>query len=303
MVNGNTSKFIEGFAQVTIDADLLAINLKQALAHTTSNMVVPDTIMEPPKIQNSNTIPTNTMFSPPTRPNIVPTNTMFSPPTRPNMLINSKMSNNSSSITPPTTYYSEPVPIPSSIMSNMTTTPTMSTMSTMSKNSKNSINSNSKTLPPVNTPIQKQSNNKNSNKTNNNSFAKSSTPTIPITSNKIKNNLSKSNTISSIKNKETFMNTDSEEDSDTESDTEEQEEDEEVEEVEEGFRGSEYVEYNFFKKILLSLLITFIGYILILSSINNLIPISTYAPHLKQFKHLIYGFIFFIITYMCLEIF
>ena len=44
MVNGNTSKFIEGFAQITIDTDLLAANLSQALAHTSSNMAISDTI-------------------------------------------------------------------------------------------------------------------------------------------------------------------------------------------------------------------------------------------------------------------
>ena len=83
----------------------------------------------------------------------------------------------------------------------------------------------------------------------------------------------------------------------------ESDENDESDTYEEGFRGSEYIEHTFFKKILLSLLITFMGYILILSSINNLIPISTYAPHLKQFKHLIYGFVFFLITYLCLEVF
>ena len=82
-----------------------------------------------------------------------------------------------------------------------------------------------------------------------------------------------------------------------------EEESDESDKYEEGFRGSEYIEHKFFKKILLSLLITFMGYILILSCINNLIPISTYAPHLKQFKHLIYGFVFFLITYLCLEVF
>ena len=55
--------------------------------------------------------------------------------------------------------------------------------------------------------------------------------------------------------------------------------------------------------MLLSLLITFLGYMLILGFTNNLIPITTYAPELKQFKHLIYGGFFFIIVYICLEVF
>ena len=73
--------------------------------------------------------------------------------------------------------------------------------------------------------------------------------------------------------------------------------------VEEGFRGSQVIECNQIKKMLLALLITFLGYILLLSSINNLIPINTYAPHLKQFKNFIYGALFFIIVYICLEVF
>ena len=40
-----------------------------------------------------------------------------------------------------------------------------------------------------------------------------------------------------------------------------------------------------------------------MSSIKNLLPINEYAPHLKKFKNLIYVGIFFLISYMCLEIF
>ena len=75
------------------------------------------------------------------------------------------------------------------------------------------------------------------------------------------------------------------------------------EDVEEGFQGSQQIECQTLRKMLIALLITFIGYMLILGFTNNLIPITTYAPELKQFKHLIYGGFFFLIVYICLEIF
>ena len=96
---------------------------------------------------------------------------------------------------------------------------------------------------------------------------------------------------------EDFENTEENEDDEDFEDVED------VEDIEEGFNGSQTIEFHFFKKLLLALLITFIGYMIILSSNNNLIPITSYAPHLKQFKHLIYGSLFFIITYICLEVF
>ena len=75
------------------------------------------------------------------------------------------------------------------------------------------------------------------------------------------------------------------------------------EDIEEGFQGSQYIESQTLRKMLIALLITFLGYMVILSFTNNLIPISTYAPHLKPFKHFIYGGLFFLIIYLCLEVF
>ena len=71
----------------------------------------------------------------------------------------------------------------------------------------------------------------------------------------------------------------------------------------EGFRGSQIIEGRNLKNVLLALLISFIGYIVAMSSIKNYIPIVEYAPHMKKFKHLIYVGIFFMITYICLEVF
>jgi hypothetical protein len=75
------------------------------------------------------------------------------------------------------------------------------------------------------------------------------------------------------------------------------------EDSDEGFQGSQQIESQTLRKMLLALLITFLGYMLILGFTNNLIPITTYAPHLKPFKHFIYGGLFFLIVYLCLEVF
>ena len=90
---------------------------------------------------------------------------------------------------------------------------------------------------------------------------------------------------------EYFDNDDSDEDEDTNEDTIE------------GFNGSQIVEGRYLKNILLALLISFIGYIIVILASKNVIPISEYAPHMKKFKNLIYIGIFFMITYICLEVF
>ena len=73
--------------------------------------------------------------------------------------------------------------------------------------------------------------------------------------------------------------------------------------IEEGFHGSQIVEARYLKNILLALLISFIGYIVAMTSAKNYLPIADFAPHMKKFKNLIYIGIFFVITYICLEVF
>ena len=75
------------------------------------------------------------------------------------------------------------------------------------------------------------------------------------------------------------------------------------EHIEEGFQGSQIIEARNLKNLLLALLLSFIGYIIVMSASRNFLPIGEYAPHLKKFKNLIYVGIFYLITYMCLEIF
>ena len=81
------------------------------------------------------------------------------------------------------------------------------------------------------------------------------------------------------------------------------EDDSEDEDTIEGFHGSQIVESRDLKNILLALLISFFGYIVVISSIKNFLPINEYMPHMKKFKNLIYLGLFFIITFMCLEVF
>jgi hypothetical protein len=79
--------------------------------------------------------------------------------------------------------------------------------------------------------------------------------------------------------------------------------DEYEEDIEEGFHGSQIVESRSMKNILLSLLIAFLGYIVAMAAVKNLLPIVEYAPDFKKFKNIIYAAVFFGIVYLCLEIF
>ena len=71
----------------------------------------------------------------------------------------------------------------------------------------------------------------------------------------------------------------------------------------EGFQGSVEIEGRNLKNVLLALLLSFIGYVIVYASMNNYIPIGDISPQLKKFKNLVYGGIFFIIAYICLEVF
>lgn len=76
--------------------------------------------------------------------------------------------------------------------------------------------------------------------------------------------------------------------------------DEEDEDVEEGFQGSRVVDMLHLKNILLALLVTLIGVSIAYSYNKNLIPLSN---ELRKYKMFIYGGLFFLVSYMCVEIF
>lgn len=92
------------------------------------------------------------------------------------------------------------------------------------------------------------------------------------------------------------------EDEDSNADLDEDEMDE-GEKMIEGFQGSIKLESQFARNILLALLLTAIGYLIVHSSMNNLIPLAEISPQLKKFKNMIYGGLFFLIAYICLEVF
>jgi hypothetical protein len=71
----------------------------------------------------------------------------------------------------------------------------------------------------------------------------------------------------------------------------------------EGFRGSVEIESKEMRNILLALLLSCIGYLVVYSMGNNLLPLDEISPQLKKFKHLVYAGLFFLITYICLEVF
>ena len=100
------------------------------------------------------------------------------------------------------------------------------------------------------------------------------------------------------KQKERQKELDNEDNQESENDKED-----EIEDVEEGFSGSRILEASSMKNILLAVLIAFIGYVIAMASMKNVLPIAEISPDLKRFKNLIYVGLFFLIVYLCLEIF
>ena len=287
MVLGNISKYVEGFESFTADDEMMLANLKQALNYTKSNMAISDV--------NTKLSSTNGLGNLPRQPNT----------TRPEPIV---------------------APIPPELRPLPTFT--------------NQTPSNTiiRSSPPVNTTTSSSSK-MNSMPTQNNTMkntnSSSKMNSMPTQTNSMKNNTSSFKNISNPARKEQDLKNPArkeDEDNDEEQDLknparkEQEESDEESDEEQdlenparknssksselsddeddfEGFQGSQQIEGNTLKKMLLALLITFLGYMLILSAMNNLIPIATYAPHLKQFKHFIYGGLFFLIVYLCLEVF
>ena len=321
MVIGNESKYIEGFESFTIDDELMLSNLKQALQYTKDNKSINDESEDVTETPST------------TRPKITkgkyknPTTTQSSSMNPSEMNDSSGM--NSSSIPKPSISPLPPIPSlksifntgipgvptttfpnsmninnPRFIANSVNKNPTTTLASSSFKNIKNkfeNVNQNEK-------DIEDEINNDNK-KAHINPYMNESMQDIMDMRKKDRNN-------------------------DDETDEEEDEEEDEMEDEEdnenyknyknknnknkiegfrsknnsrnnsiEGFNGSQIVEARYLKHILLALLISFIGYIICMSSINNYLPINEYAPHLKKFKNLIYVGIFFVITYMCLEIF
>ena len=273
MVVGRTSNFIEGFKSFTADDDLMLANLKQALEYSKEDLAIPDakSKLNLPSSKNSS----------------------------------SNLNTNIPSTTMP-------------IMMSTTTTPAI-TKSTMDMNMNKNMDKNMNKNMDKNMDMDTNMNmNKNMNTTRANlAMERETMPTKPKTTmpetfkngkgNGKANGKSngKGNNIEE-KFRDVKMVRNIVEDEDIDDDESTDLDDDEIDEGEkmiEGFQGSIKLESRFARNILLALLLTAIGYLVVHSSMNNLIPLGDISPQLKKFKNLIYGGLFFLIAYICLEVF
>jgi len=319
MVVGKTSSFVEGFKSFTTDDELMLANLKQALNYSADNLAIPDANLN--LSSNKNIMPTKNSSMGSTMP------TMDS--TMPTM--DSTMPTMDSTM--PTMSYS--MPTMGSTMPTMgSTMPTMgSTMPTMSYSMPtmgSTMQTKGSTMPTMNSGM-------NSTMPTMNSSISSTMPTkgssMPTKSSTMKNKPQES--IRDIKRVRDHSYLDNENDTDEEDENavldeedytnkfEEEEAEKEAKKEDkerelqlkysktrrqhqekiEGFQGSIEIESRNLKNILLALLLSFVGYLVVYASMNNYIPIAEISPQLKKFKHLIYGGVFFVIAYICLEVF
>ena len=282
MVLGNSSKFTEGFTSFTADDDLMIANLKQALNYSRESVAIPDPSINitVPATTKSNVSSMNSTMGG-RKNNTLPTNI-------------SDMGSGMPSTTPSFTMPTQPIPTMQPMPTNTeigmakgtTTTSPQMTMAISTK-------------PATTKP--------------------SSMPTM-----------SSMTSVSTFKNVDKFKNIkrvmnngdeDDEEDSDDEDAVLEEEDrtnvfDEEAKaaagkhsttrrhsEKIEGFRGSMEIESKEMRNILLAVLLSCIGYLVVYCMGNNLLPLDDISPQLKKFKRLVYAGLFFLITYICLEVF
>jgi hypothetical protein len=266
MVVGNTSKYVEGFESFTADDEIMLANLKQAVNYTKANMAISDVSKQLSTINKPiMSIPETTKAPPPEPPS--------------NRQINTPLPTNSNSV--------------------MRTNPTLSSTSNNSSIKKNNsaMTSNSKkNMTEDMTDDIDMSDDMADDMDNDMANDMADDMADDMAEEDMDKNM-----YNESMNKNKNMNNQSMNKNMDEEDMDDETMDDE--DIEEGFRGSQNIEHQTLRKMLLALLITFLGYMLILGFTNNLIPITTYAPELKQFKHLIYGGFFFLIVYICLEIF
>ena len=298
MVVGNTTRFSEGFKSISVDDELLLVNLKNALNYSVGNLAIPNI----PQSQDSDNMQKNTALN--------YTNKSDKSDNAPNKLDMSVIpmqtpinTSNNNSIIPQSTSYSSAIPL-----SKQT-----GTSQNNSVNSKKSQNSSTLSAPnTLNMSVMPL-------KTNIISGVNSTPKNTTLTSNN-----KSDNKISKFKNtNENTDDIDGEHDindrKNNNYDTDENDEDDEDDGYDddendgygtdnnkhniETFQGSVIIERKQLKNILLALLLSFIAYLIVHMCINNVIPITEISPQLKKFKNMIYGFIFFIISYICLEVF
>ena len=284
MVVGKTSSFIEGFETITTDNKILKENVSKFLAYAMKNQKIPD--LDP-------------NMSEPTMPTGMALNKMMNqnmPTMKPSMMESTMPTGMSSTMKPS---MMEPT-MPTGMSSTMKPSMMESTMPTGM----------SSTMEP--------------------SMMESTMPTPSMTGvmlpSKKNNTIIKPGMKSSFKNvrnseREDEGKDNGEDEGEDEMDNQETQEDDDQEEemiqkrdksttrrqqkddFEEGFQGSSMLEAKNLKNILLALLLSFIGYLVVYAYKHDYIPIKDISPQLVKFKHLVYSGLFFIISYICLEIF
>ena len=301
MVLGNRSKFTEGFTSFTADDDLMLANLKQALNYSKESVAIPD-----PSINITNPATT--------KPNMASMNTIMG---RKNNNLPSTISDMGSGM-PTNTKMAMDSVIPSQTMptniemgmgDGMPSTTPSFTMSTqgMPSNDKMGMGTGMNNKITTTSPQMTMSITTKPNTTKPSGMSNSSMSGFK--------NVDKFSNINRVMN-----NGDEDEESDEEAILEEEDDtnefEEEAKETEkqrsatrrqsdkvEGFRGSMEIESKQMRNILLALLLSCIGYLIVYSMGNNLLPLDDISPQLKKFKGLIYAGLFFLIAYICLEVF
>ena len=282
MVLGNSSKFTEGFTLFTADDDLMIANLKQALNYSKESVAIPD-----PSINITNPATTKASVS-----------SMNSNMRRMNNTLPTNISSMGSGMAtqPFPTNTNMETGMENEMSAGMSTTTTMPQM-TMAITTRPATTQPSRTQPTMTEP----------------SMTQPST-TVGMTGMSSFKNVDKFKDIKRVMND---GDEDDEEDSDDENAVLEEEDRTNVFEDSmkkhsstrrqsdkvEGFRGSMQIESKQTRNILLALLLSCIGYLILYSMGNNLLPLDEISPQLKKFKRLVYAGLFFLITYICLEVF
>lgn len=266
MVVGRTSNFVEGFKTFTVDDELMLANLKQALHYSADNLAIPDSNLKMPSRNNANkTIPNNTSSD----SNMYPVTTM---PLNLDMAPITTTANTIRSQIPTTTQSGEnlmPPTVPMTTRSaNESFKNVKQVMNKSNLNSEDDMDDDDAVLDEEEYPNEFEDKQK-SNKDDEN----------------IEEEDDEDRQYNELKRK---------------SQTRRQHQ---AKESIEGFHGSVEIEGRTLKNVLLALLLSFIGYLVVYTSVNNFLPITEISPQLKKFKHLVYGGVFFILAYICLEVF
>jgi hypothetical protein len=320
MVYGKTSKYVEGFKSFTSDDDLMLANLKQALNYSEDNLSIPDANLNLSKKAKTNP---NTNPNATSNPNVNPRTTSSNSNNSNNSKQNNKNKMNENGIMPTGM---QPMKPPSTTTTTMAQTANtlpqsvqqqvMQTQPQIKTKSKDKSKDNSKnTFKDIDRFQNHMKYNKNNNDTYNNDDTDDTDDNdeddnilLENSGTKLGNTLLENsgteiaNTL--LENSGTeFDNTD---DKDTENTNNNGRHNKTRRHIKkrsiEGFQGSVEIESRNLKNVLLALLLSFIGYLVVYASINNYIPINEISPQMKKFKNLIYGGVFFIIAYICLEV-